>query len=169
MWYLILKNGFRKHHSSTDVFILLTNAINESFSKNNVLVAAFQDFEGAYDNVNHQILLIKLANLGLPSKLASFIKSFIELRSFIVCVGSASSPQKTITKGIPQGAVLSCLLFALYLWDMNFPHTILQYAYDLVLWSSGNTFEIAQSKLKKSLFQFEKFSQHSDLPIAPTK
>ena len=52
---------------------------------------------------------------------------------------------------------------------MNLPHTNLQYADDLVLWSSGNTFEIAQSNLQKSLFQFEKFSQHSDLPIAPTK
>jgi hypothetical protein len=52
---------------------------------------------------------------------------------------------------------------------MNLPHTNLQYADDLVLWSSGNTFEIAQSKLQKSLFQFENFFQYSDLPIAPTK
>ncbi|KAK2708707.1 hypothetical protein QYM36_014346 [Artemia franciscana] len=81
------QTGFRKHHSSTDAFIVLTNAINESLSKNNVLTAAFLDFEGAYDNVDHQILLVKLTNLGLPPKLVSFIKSFIENRSFIVCVG----------------------------------------------------------------------------------
>jgi hypothetical protein len=43
--------------------------MNESLSKNNVLVAVFLDFEGAYDNVNYQILLTKVANLGLPPSL----------------------------------------------------------------------------------------------------
>ena len=38
-----------------------------------------------------------------------------------------------------------------------------------VLWATGNTFEIVHSKLQKALFQFEKFSQNSDLPIASTK
>ncbi|KAK2718606.1 hypothetical protein QYM36_005820, partial [Artemia franciscana] len=65
------QTGFRKHHSSTDAFIVLTNAINDSLSKNNVLTAAFLDFEGAYDNVDHQILLVKLTNLGLPPKLVA--------------------------------------------------------------------------------------------------
>ena len=40
------QTGFRRHHFSIDGFILLTNAINESLSKKNVLVAAFLDFEG---------------------------------------------------------------------------------------------------------------------------
>ena len=52
---------------------------------------------------------------------------------------------------------------------MNLPHTNLQYADDLVLWATGNTFEIAHSKLQNALYQFEKFSQKSILPIAPTK
>ena len=40
------QTGFRNHHSSTDAFILLTNAINESLSKNNVIVAVLLFFEG---------------------------------------------------------------------------------------------------------------------------
>ena len=113
-------------------------------------------------------LLFKLASLGLPPKLVSFMKSFIENQSFIVCVVSASSRKTKITKGLPQGAVMSCLLFSLFLRYINLPHTNLQYADNLVLWGTGNTFEIAHSKLSKH-FQFEKFSQNSDLPIAPTK
>ena len=50
------QTGLRKHQSSTDDFILLKNAINESISKNNVLIAVFLDFEEAYDNVNHHTL-----------------------------------------------------------------------------------------------------------------
>ncbi|KAK2717469.1 hypothetical protein QYM36_006294 [Artemia franciscana] len=57
----------QKHHFSADAFILVTSVINESLSKNDVLVAAFLDFEGAYDNVNHQILLAKLASAGKPA------------------------------------------------------------------------------------------------------
>jgi len=66
------ETGFRKRHSSTDAFILVTNTVNESRFKNNVLVAAFLDFEGACDNMDHYILLAKLASLGLLSKLSKF-------------------------------------------------------------------------------------------------
>ena len=59
------QTGFRIHHSSTDAFIFVTNAVNESRFKNNVLFAAFLDFEGAYDNIDRYILLAKLASLGL--------------------------------------------------------------------------------------------------------
>ena len=50
------QTGFRKHHSSTDAFILLANTVSESI-QNNVLIAAFLDFEGTYDNVNHQTFI----------------------------------------------------------------------------------------------------------------
>ena len=45
--------------------------------KNNALTAAFLDFEGVglYDNVDHKILLVKLANFGLTLKLVSFIEN----------------------------------------------------------------------------------------------
>ena len=128
-----------------------------NLSENYVLVAEFQDFEGVYENVNHQVLLAKLANLGLPPKLVFFIKCFIKNRNFIVCIGSAFSPKTTITKGLPQGAVLSCLIFFLFLWDFT------------VCWRTGimlfcNTFGFA-----KVTFPIWKNSQKSDLPIAPSK
>ncbi|KAK2728076.1 hypothetical protein QYM36_008527, partial [Artemia franciscana] len=44
--------------------------------KSQLEVAVFLDFEEAYDNVNHQILLAKLASLGLYPKLVSLIKIF---------------------------------------------------------------------------------------------
>ena len=121
------------------------------YKKNNVLTAAFLHFEGAYDNVDHQILLLKPANLGLPPKLVSFIEN----RIFIVCIGLASSPKTSITKDLPQGTVLSCLLFSLFLWGKNLPHTNLQYAHDMVLWATENTFEIAHSKLQNALFTYQ--------------
>ena len=61
--------------------------------KKNTLVAAFLDFEGMYENMNHQIHVAKLTNLGLSLKLLSFIRSFTENRGFIVLVGVASSPK----------------------------------------------------------------------------
>ena len=72
------QTSFMKYYHSTDASTLLTNAINESLSKNNVLVAAFLDLEGAYDIVNHHILLPKLSSILLPPKLLCLMKYFIE-------------------------------------------------------------------------------------------
>ena len=61
--------------------------------KVNVLLVAFLDFEGAYDNVNHRLLLIKLANLGLPPKLVSY-KIFHRIAKFhCLCRFSLFTPK----------------------------------------------------------------------------
>ena len=45
-------------------------------------MAAFLDVEGAFDNVNIYLLLIKLAEMGCSSKIIQFIK-FLTFERFI--------------------------------------------------------------------------------------
>ena len=66
-------------------------------------------------------LLFKLVTLKFPTHLLFLFKTFLEGRTFTVHLNEASSSPKTIPSGLPQGAVLSTILFTLYISDVPHP------------------------------------------------
>src|SRR3989442_7236666 len=69
----------------------------------------------AFDTIDHQILLDRLASFYSFSGLAlSLLRSYLSDRTHHVVVQSSSSPAFHITTGVPQGSVLGPLLFSLY-------------------------------------------------------
>jgi hypothetical protein len=84
------------------------------------------DIEKAYDTVWIYGLLYKLITFKVPTYLLFILKAFLEKRSFSVHLKEAISLPITTPSGLPQGAVLSSTLFALYISDMPHPpHTLL--------------------------------------------
>ena len=76
------------------------------------------DLSKAFDSVSHPILLRKLSSVGASSQTVKWFDSYLTERSQSVRIGSSlSSPQK-ITHGVPQGAILSPLLFCIYMNDL---------------------------------------------------
>jgi hypothetical protein len=82
------------------------------------------DLEKAYDTVWIYGLLYKLIVFKLPTYLLFTLKAFLKGRSFTVHLHEMSSSPKIPPSGLPQGAVLSTTLFALYISEMPHPsHT----------------------------------------------
>jgi len=82
------------------------------------------DLEKAYDTVWIHGFLYKLVIFNLPTYLLFTLKASLEGRSFTVHLNETSSSPKIPPSGLPQGAVLSTTLFALYMSDMPHPpHT----------------------------------------------
>jgi len=77
--------------------------------------------EKAYDTVWIHGFLYKLTVFKLPTYLLFTFKAFLEGRSFTVHLNDTSSSPKTTPSGLPQAAVLSTTLFALYISDMPHP------------------------------------------------
>ena len=78
-------------------------------------IAVFFDLEKAYDTTWRKGVLWKMDTLDFKGNLSNFIKNFLFNRQLKVKVGSVFSAVKEQRKGVPQGSVLSVMLFLIYI------------------------------------------------------
>jgi len=108
--------GFRAKHSTIHQVHRVVDAISTSLERKQYCSCVFLDISQAFDRVWHDGLLFKLRNC-LPSPLFLLIKSYLTDRYFQTRVGSSISEMSLIQAGVPQGGILSPLLFNIYASD----------------------------------------------------
>ena len=86
----------------------------ESFNRGEHVVGAFLDVEKASDNVWHNGLRYKIFMLDLPTKMTRWLSDFLVGRIIQVNVNGFLSDKINPMAGVPQGSVLSPLLFLIY-------------------------------------------------------
>ena len=70
-------------------------------------VLVMLDLSAAYDTVDHKLFLERLQNhFGFQGTAYSWVKSYLEGRSFSVSVNGKLSKSTTVECGVPQGSVL---------------------------------------------------------------
>ncbi|KAL4107111.1 hypothetical protein QTP88_018543 [Uroleucon formosanum] len=115
--------GFRANHSTTHQLHRLVDAISFSLEKKRYCSCIFLDVSQAFDRVWHEGLLYKL-KLFLPPSYFLLIKSYLTDRHFQVRFGSSVSNIANINAGVPQGGILSPILYNIYAADQpSTPHT----------------------------------------------
>ena len=72
--------GFKKKRSTIDAIMYATEFIRKETDKNKFVTAAFLDLSKAFDSINHEILSIKLDNLGFDTCALKLIGSFLSDR-----------------------------------------------------------------------------------------
>lgn len=85
-------------------------ALNEGHSVDVI----YFDLSKAFDKVCHLKLLHKLNHIGIRGTLLNWFRSYLENRSMHVKVENSFSKSYPCTSGVPQGGVLSPLLFLIY-------------------------------------------------------
>ena len=111
----------------------------ESFNRGELAVATFLDVEKAFDNVWHNGLRYKIFQLDLPTKMTHWLSDFQDGRVIHVNLNGFLSNQINPKAGVPQGSVLSPLLFLIYVNDPPTPHhkqnSLSQFADDTTQWA----------------------------------
>ena len=150
--------GFRKGYSTVDNIFVLTSVAKEYIRNGKKLYAFFVDFKAAFDTIQINAIIYKLRNMGLSTKMVNMINNLYINNSATVWDGKNTSRWFKVNTGLRQGCVLSPLMFALFMEDLNdsLPNGIkidnvslkaLMYADDIVL--LADTAEALQNMIDK--------------------
>ena len=112
------QSGNKKHHSTESLNILVCDSLLNAMDNKKISALILLDLSKAFDSISHDILLRKLKCVGASEKSVKWFQSYLSGRTQRVRIGSSVSKALPITHGIPQGAILSPLLFSLYTNDL---------------------------------------------------
>lgn len=110
---LLLNNqyGFRKNRSTMDCLIILEKKVLETFAKNHHMLSIFFYIEKAYDTAWKDNIIQTLIDWNLRGNILHFVHNFLSNRTFQVMIGNNRSNHYIQENGVPQGEILSVVLF----------------------------------------------------------
>ena len=159
---------------STDTALhQLCTKMSRALDKSNSSLCVFLDIQGAFDHTSPAVVTEALLDHNFPIPLTNFIKCLLSNRT-ISATHQGHTLTRTVSKGCPQGGILSPLLWNLVadtLLNLLTSHQIwcLGYADDIVITIEGShihtCFETAQFALSK----IEAWCNEKSLSVNPEK
>ena len=107
--------GYRSGASTVLATALLKETIGGSIAGGSSVYSCFLDMSKAFERVNHDLLLSKLANKGLPTHFVRIFKSVYAQTTVKVRVNESFSDSWRICRGVRQGDITSAFLFNIYI------------------------------------------------------
>ncbi|GFU80275.1 probable RNA-directed DNA polymerase from transposon BS [Trichonephila clavipes] len=142
------------------------NRIRDAQNKKptNHTVAALLDLSRTFDRVWRQLLITKLHNyFSIRGRALPWISDFLWDRSIRVKYNNCLSDPFAIRQGVPQGSVLSPVLFSLYITGIEkvlAKHCEVGiFADDIITWSSGSNVGENELKLNRAMEEAHSFAE----------
>lgn len=124
--YLYSKNlhdpdqeGFSKGKNTVRYLNRLHLEITTDKENKKTILCLFIDLEKAFDSIWKKGIIVKLSQLGLAGNVIKLIDKFLTSRQVSLNInGVTGNPRACLEFGLPQGSVLSPILFRIYLMDL---------------------------------------------------
>lgn len=146
--------GFIRHRSTTHPLVILQSDIISAIQHKKPTIAIALDIAKAFDTAWIEGIVHKFYHIfNIDLHLCRVLYSYLTARTFIVKINDTTSDTFHIKAGVPQGGVLSALIYILYISDMPRPTTSinqikrLQYADDTLLYLSVKNVILGATKL----------------------
>ena len=148
------QSGFRPMHSTQTTLAKVTDDWLDAMSRQCYTGVVFVDLRKAFDTVDHNILLQKMACIGVSCSSLKWFKEYLSDRKIVTQINNTLSSKENISYGVPQGSILGPLMFIIYINDIVKQIkncSIHLYADDTVLYYSDTNPDTVQKHLQEDL------------------
>ena len=162
---------FCRRLAAVDQVARLEAAICTALTTRSALVVVFCDISTAFDRVWHTGLLYKLSRCGVRGTLLRWIRAYLTGRTFQVQLEGETSSTRHVRSGVPQGAILSPLLFNVMMRDLPSVQgvRVADYADDVAFFTSSHDITTATVRMQSQLDMFNAWTKQWGLTLNLTK
>ena len=151
-WLSACQAGFREGMSVNDQLVRLSQCIWDGYELREKTGLVLYDFARAYDRVWRDGLLWKLTEAGVSRTMVRWVQTWLSNRLVWVKVDGVRSRRHLFRQGLPQGAVLSPILFLVYVNDLVVKLServeVSAFADDLAVWKSARNVAVCRRELQ---------------------
>ena len=153
--------GFRPGKGTEDVVLRLRQQIQSNLKNKKSTCVVYFDLKGAFDGVWREGLLYKASVLGVCGHMLRWLSSYLVKRSQSVQLHGYLSRKLDNNVGVPQGAVLSPILFNMMMADFPTDEKIETYVFadDITVACSGKETADVEETLRSYLVEIDRWFQ----------
>ena len=153
---------------TTDALVEMFHSWCEATDKPDSFVRVLLvDYSKAFDHINHELLITKLCDMGLPPHLVRWMAAFLIDRQQSVKIGDTVSNIGYPNGGVPQGTLSGPKNFLVQINDLQTPCPIFKYVDDSTVFDVCNNTSVPM--LQESADVITDWSRRNDMRINARK
>lgn len=110
--------GFIQKSSTNAATADFTELIKRKLNKKKLVASVLLDISKAFEKIPHHILLKKIYAIGIRHDALNLLDNFLKNRKQFTEIEGKKSHMKNVSNGVPQGSVISPILFIIFINDI---------------------------------------------------
>jgi ribonuclease HI len=166
--------GFKKGSSTETALHKIIHRIERRIANKGYVLGTFLDIEGAFDNVSFEAISNALEDCPIDSSTAGWIVNMVSNR-YVTITHKNVERRVKVTRGCPQGGVLSPFLWNLIVDDLlrfsakDIPGYLQAFADDLISLCEGDDLSVIRARAQTTINTIERWCATKGLNVSALK